>query len=966
MDRRLRRAACLAVALMTCFWPALIVAGGPKLVAGTTYFDPGVAGTPVHWANGQVNYFVDQGPLSATVSNQQAVAMVDAAAALWNAVPTAGVALVDKGALNEDVSGANAVAGNKILTEPADVAPSAASYPVGVIFDADGAVSEAVFGAGTSDPSNCEGYGVIVSLDSIRTDATIAHALILLNGRCTDTADRMRMMNFMLERAFGMVLGLGASQVYPNALQQNQTGEAQAWPVMQPMSGACSFNGGNCIPNPGALRFDDIASLNRMYPITADNLASFPGKELTAANTVSIQGNLTFRFGMGMQGVNVVARPLDANGNPMSRYAVTAVSGAYFSGDHGNVVTGWTDQRGTPLSQWGSNDPALQGFFDLKYMPLPPGTTSAGYQITFEPMDPLYIYQNTVGPYTLGSPVPSGTLSPVTVPGLSAGAGQTIAVNVADSATGDYQDAISIEAAPRILPPGGMWCGRLGSVGQTDWFNFPVRGNRTFTIVTQALDEQGQPTISKAMPAIGVWDAFAPVGTASVGTSPGLNGWAVGESWLRVTSQGDDVVRMGIADMRGDGRPDYAYDGWVLYADTVAPQRLPVSGGPIVIRGMGFHVSDTVTVGGISAQVTSVSPNQITAIAPPAPPGITGSVDVEVDDLPIYYAAAILYGAVSYDAATGDSLTLVTAPANTVPTGVPIPFTVTALGPNLVPAGNVTVTYAVASGTATLGCGKLTCTVAAAGDGTATLNVVAVDGTPSVVTAALVNGASLQAHFMGGAPPVLAALNPDISLAAGATVNWTTQALVLKNGTPSAGETVAWQPAAGFTANGSTAAVTATSGVAAKALTVGPLTRGQQASAAACLNGTQQCVTFSALGARPEYATLEPVAGTSQSILASTSPSQIILRVRDMDGNAMAGGIVTLYQALYAWAPPCPPHGRCAQAQLLATQTSSATSGLDGTVSFAPASIPGVPTNVVGAAATGNTSTLVVAVEQHP
>ena len=34
-------------------------------------------------------------------------------------------------------------------------------------------------------------------------------------------------------------------------------------------------------------------------------------------------------------------------------------------------------------------------------------------------------------------------------------------------------------------------------------------------------------------------------------------------------------VRLGIADMRGDGRPDYAYMGWVLYADTVSPARLP-------------------------------------------------------------------------------------------------------------------------------------------------------------------------------------------------------------------------------------------------------------------------------------------------------------------------------------------------------------------------------------------------------
>ena len=72
--------------------------------------------------------------------------------------------------------------------------------------------------------------------------------------------------------------------------------------------------------------------------------------------------------------------------------------------------------------------------------------------------------------------------------------------------------------------------------------------------------------------------------------------------------------------MRGDGRPDYAYNGWVLYADTVQPPRLPASGGPIVIHGMGFRPSDTVLVGGQNATVTSISPNEITAIAPAASP----------------------------------------------------------------------------------------------------------------------------------------------------------------------------------------------------------------------------------------------------------------------------------------------------------------------------------------------------------
>jgi hypothetical protein len=230
----------------------------------------------------------------------------------------------------------------------------------------------------------------------------------------------------------------------------------------------------------------------------------------------------------------------------------------------------------------------------------------------------------------------------------------------------------------------------------------------------------------------------------------------------------------------------------------------------------------------------------------------------------------------------------------------------------------------------------------------------------------LSNGVSVQAHFSGGTPPVLTALTPTLSVAAGAMVNWTTQALVLNNGTPMGGQTVAWQPGGGVTALASTAAITNGNGIASKALSVGPLAAGQQSTSTACLNGTGQCANFVVTGARPEYAYLDAIAGTVQMLSATGSPSQIALRLRDMNGNPMAGGTVTLYQAVYAWAPPCPPHGRCAQPELLATQTSTAISALDGSVSFSPATIPGVPTNVIGLAATGNSSTLNIAIEQHP
>ena len=958
--------------------PALAMAGGPKYVAGVSYFDPGVMGQPVHWAGGQVNYYVDQGPLSATVSNQQATAMVYAAAALWNAVPTAGVKLTDHGTLSEDVRGANLAVGSPVftvtgeqtnqlgvITAPADVTPSATGFPLGVIFDADGSVIDTIFGARTAEENSCQNNGVFFWLDNVNTDATIAHAIIVLNGLCATDGDMLQMMSFQLQRAFGRILGLDYSQINLGAQTNGEAGGMDGWPVMQPYSGLCGPSGGACIPNPTQLRWDDIAALNRIYPITAANFASFPGKQITAANTISIQGTIAFRTGVGMQGVNVVARPLDASGNPLYQYTVSAVSGATFSGNHGNPVTGWTDLNGNLLTMWGSNDVNMQGFFDLSGMPLPPGMTTAKYQITFEAIDPLDILGDSVGPYLDGSPEPSGSLPLIAVSSMAAGTTETLTVNVADSAVGGYDDAIGSEAQPRILAPSGLWSGRLSQVGQTDWFIFPIRGGRTFTVITEALDETGAPTNRKAMPALGIWDAFDPVGSAAVGSGAGLNGLATGESWLRVSASADDVVRLGVTDERGDGRPDYMYQGWVLYADTVSPQRLPVAGGPIVIHGMGFRMTDTVLVANQPALVTSISPNEITAIAPAS--SVTGSVDVEVDDASVYYAVTVLSGGISYDAGAGDALTLMSAnePMGTIPISVPEPFAVIALGPNLSPAGGVSVTYTVTSGTATLGCGQTTCTVTATGDGRASMNVMALDNTWSTVVASLTNGSSLKAEFMGGNPPALTALSPMLSVAAGATVNWTAQALTLNNGLPLSGQSVTWQAGTGIAAQGG-AVTTNANGIAAKALTVGPLAEGQTVTSTACLNGTGQCVTYTAFGARPEFATIAAVSGTAQSLTISGTPGQITMRVFDTDGNPMAGGIVTLYQALYAWAPACPAHGRCAQAELLATQASTTTSALDGTVTFAPASLPGVATNMLGLAVTGNSGSVHVAVEQHP
>jgi len=247
------------------------------------------------------------------------------------------------------------------------------------------------------------------------------------------------------------------------------------------------------------------------------------------------------------------------------------------------------------------------------------------------------------------------------------------------------------------------------------------------------------------------------------------------------------------------------------------------------------------------------------------------------------------------------------------------------------------------------------------------MSVTAVSSAWSIVTASLTNGSSLKVEFCGGTPPTLASLTPMLSLAAGATINWTVEALALNNGNPASGQSVAWQTtSSGITLQSGAVTTTNSSGIAAKALTVGPLAEGQTVTAKACVNGTSQCVTYTAYGARPEYATLTAVSGVSQSLSVSGTASQITLRVLDMDGNPMAGATVALYQALYAWAPPCPTHGLCAQPDLLATQAATATSALDGSVTFTPASLPAVATNLLGLAVTGNSASLNIAIEQHP
>jgi IPT/TIG domain len=955
------------LALILIFAVEVAHAGGPRWVAGSSYFNPSVKGQQVVWANGQVTYYTDLGNLSSQVTQAQANTMVAAAAAEWGSVKTAAVTIQSGGSLAEDVSGINVTTGTTGVTLPADIQPTATSKPVAVVYDVDGSVINAIYGAGASSPLACENNGVLVSVDNLAVTGNIVHALVLVNGLCATNAVQIANLQYQLIRGFGRVLGLDWSQANEEMFVNDQvtTEGLVGWPIMHPIERLCNGGSGQCMPSPTVLRTDDIAALNRLYPVTAANAGSFTGKTITASATLSVQGTIQFPGGQGMQGVNVVLQPL-LNGVPDVRYTATAVSGVFFQGNAGNPVTGHSDSVGNPLNRFGSDDLAMEGYFDLSGVPLPSGATSAQYQLTFEELNPLYSGSSSVGPYTTGQAAPSGTMPVIALGTLNAGsiATQTVAVN--DAADEMENGADGTEGSPADLPVTGEWTGRITGYGHSSWFQFWARGGREFTVEAQALDETGANSENKTQLVVGAWNGSDIVGTPPVtGTVQPFNGNVAGLTTLPVLTVAGSEVRIGLADLRGDGRPDYAYRGRVLYADNVTPARLPVQGGQMVIQGMGFRPSVAVSVNGVAAQITSVTPSLIVAMAPPAG-GVTGNVLLEIQDKQTLGVAAIGSG-VSYDAEPDDAISLLAAPIGTVPIGVPQSFTVRAVNVNTqMPAAGVTVTFALTEGSAALGCGQTSCSIVTAGDGTATLLVTANSTTLAQITASLTSGSTVIAEFTGSAPPSIVALAPNLYIALGATVQSPVQALVLsQTGVPVQGQTVNWVTAASSVSVSSGQDASDANGLASNQLAAGPFSESVNSSVSACLANTANCANFTITPVHPDSAALAPWSGTSQYIASSQTFAPVVVHVTDAFGDPLAGATVTFAQTLYGWTEPCAAQGECSPAPVLGQQTIQTVSGVDGSVTLTPLSANDQAARLLVTAGTG-AATLTFELDAHP
>ena len=331
----------LALAGMLLFVP-LARAGGPQYVAGASYFDPAVKGSPLVWPQNTITYYTDAGDLSPLLPQAAADALVADAFAQWTNIPTVALVAAQGGTLAEDVNGSNVAVSVCLLSLPADIQPSAINAPVGIVYDLDGQVTETLLRAGSSD--DCLNNAVYGGLDNFGSEGTLTHALVILNGLCVRDASQLVDFEYRLMRVLGHVLGLGASQANLNVwtgLPVPTAADFAGFPVMHAIDLSSCLDITACLPNPLQPAMDDRAALGRLYPVTDTYLANFPSKTSFSATTARVHGTVSFPGtngpGQGMQGVNVVARWIDpVTRQPSRTYVASCVSGYLYRGNAGN------------------------------------------------------------------------------------------------------------------------------------------------------------------------------------------------------------------------------------------------------------------------------------------------------------------------------------------------------------------------------------------------------------------------------------------------------------------------------------------------------------------------------------------------------------------------------------------------------------------------------------------------------
>ncbi|MGH9505004.1 MAG: IPT/TIG domain-containing protein [Terriglobales bacterium] len=788
--------------------PQPVRAGGPRTIAGTSYFDPAVKGNPLTWNHGVVTYYTDQGNLSPVLPGASADAFVADAFSRWTTIATAAVSAVRGGQLAEDVSGSNVSPVGGIIILPTDIRPAATNLPVAIVYDADGAVTNALLGQGAGSASSCFSNAAYGGVDNFSSDAHLLHALVVLNGVCAQTSTQLPDMKYRLVRVLGRLLGLDWSQLNINVFTRSPApapADYAGLTLMHAMDPISCVPISLCYSNADQPKMDDRAALSRLYPVTAQNQATFPGKQLFFENSVRIHGSVYFADINGqpaqpMQGVNVVARWIDpATSQPSRTLAASSVSGFLFRGNAGNPATGFADSGGLALNRFGSDDPAVEGFFDLAGLEIPDGASSAQFQLSVERLDPLW--SQPVGPYGPFQVLPSGFFQPLIVTVSKGGdLQQDVLMQASALQVKDWFEPTSF-ASPATLPGSGDWAATLSGVDHADYFWFIAQSDRTLSVEATALDDALVPSLAKAQPVIGMW-ALADPGTIPAPANTGLafNSPNPGMTRLDATLQTSTAFRVGIFDYRGDGRPDYRYHGRVFYADTVLPARARVDGSTaIAVQGLGFRSNTSATIAGAIAPVLAASANQVIVTAPAMADGVQ---NIGLRD-PLTGASSTMTNVLTFGAGPGDIIRLIQGSNPATPVGgqAPNPIRVQVVAPDgTTPVAGASIFFVSAPASSLSACGgAASCKLLTDDTGQASTRVAVLQAGVISIRVLLAPASyaipkSVQATILGTTSTLdLALVSAFAWIAQGATVDIALSARLLSNGVPFAGSMVNYQ-----------------------------------------------------------------------------------------------------------------------------------------------------------------------------
>ncbi|MFI5070454.1 MAG: IPT/TIG domain-containing protein [Terriglobales bacterium] len=888
------------VAILVVFASAAL-AGGPKYVAGTTFFNSGTAGTPLTWSQGTVKYFTDQGNLSPILTGPTADAFVADAWNQWTSIATVAVVAVHAGQLAEDVSGANVtVNSDRTINVPADIMPSAIATPVGIVYDVDGSVTDALLGQGAGGSASCFDNAAFGGVDNFGADAHFFHALIILNGNCAQTSAQLPDVEYRLVRVMGRVLGLDWSQLNLNVITGSPRPTADDYTGFPVMHDSDSVN---CVPislcysnngqtSPYVPKMDDQAALARLYPVTSQNSSGFPGKQLSAQNTARIHGNVYFenasgQAGQGMQGVNVVARMIDpSTGLPSRAFAATSISGFLFTGNAGNTVSGPNDSTGQPFTNFGAVDPTVEGFFDLSGLQIPNGAQTAQYQLSIEAVDPLWSQE--AGPYGPIQVIPSGTFQPIIV-SVTLGGDTTQDILMQNSGVAKMNwFGPTAYVSPAPLPAGGDWTGSLNAYGETDYFSLNGQSNRTLSVIVSAIDEFGAAVQNKIQPVAGMW-ALSDPGTfpAPAETPSAFNTTFFGETRLDATLLQSTAFRVGISDYRGDGRPDFRYHARVFYGDNIFPARASVAGNtPIAIQGLGFLSNISVGISAANPPLEAISARQILINTPPMADGIR---DVVLSDASTG-ASSTMTGVLTYGAGPTDIIALLPGPNPAIPVGGQLvnPIRVQVLaddGKTPVPGASVFLTSAPAVAFSACS-GRLSCTVLSdqsgqVATGLTVLTQGAITITAQLAPASYANPQQVQTTVVGRSTALDISLSSSFAfIAQGATLNLPITARVLSNGSPIGGKAVNYFVMKGSGTLSSSTVNADSNGLATTTLELAALSGDVEVSA--CIApGNAPCQIWSAVAVPLSALNIQPVSGDVQVVAVGNNFAPFTVRVTD-------------------------------------------------------------------------------------